>query len=229
MAFVVKNPVSPDDFILMTHTRNKLEAVLDGTVKFPGNGVCSLLLHGTYGTGKSTMAHLLPGWIETCKKTNFLTKNLVGQVVDQMQPHYFFHECAQGQNSVTLLNNIQKATSLISLNHTGLHFVILDELDNITDAACASLKAIMNHTNVVFILTTNHLNLVDPGVVNRSILLDMDAAPTHEWAEKIKTYFHASNITPPNDEVLKRIIDSAQGSARTIFTDIQIYCSMQGK
>lgn len=222
MALVVQQPVKPDDFVLMTHTKTKLEAVLDGTVKFPGNGVCSLLLHGTYGTGKTTMANLLPGWIETCKKTSFLVSNPAGQVVDQLEPYHSFFGCAHGQNSVTMFNSIQTATSLISFNSSGLHFVILDEVDHLTPAASASLKAIMNRRDVVFILTTNHLNKVDQGVMNRSILLDMNAAPPNAWLSKLKEICAASNVNPPTDEALTGIILAGQGSARSILTDMEI-------
>ena len=222
MALVVQQPVKPDDFVLMTQTRSKLEAVLDGTVKFPGNGVCSLLLHGIYGTGKTTMANLLPGWIETCKKTSFLANNLVGQVVDQVQPHYTFFGCAHGQNSVTMFNNIQESTSLVSFNNSNLHYVILDEVDHLTPAASASLKAIMNRQDVVFILTTNHLNKVDAGVINRSILLDMNAAPPNAWISKLKQICAESNVNPPSDQALTGIILAGQGSARSILTDMEI-------
>ena len=229
MALVVTQPVKPDDFVLMAHTKIKLEAVLDGTVRFPGNGICTLLLHGTYGTGKTTMAKLLPGWLETCKKTDFLTNNPVGNVVDQLQPAYQLYACAHGQNSVTMFNQIQTSTSLISFNQTGLHYVILDEVDHLTTAASASLKAIMNRTDVIFILTTNHLNKVDLGVMNRSILLDMDAAPPDAWVKKIKNIFSASNVTPPPDESLTKIILAGKGSARSIISDVEIVHSQKGK
>ncbi len=222
MALVVEQPVKPDDFVLMKQTREKVEAVLDGTVKFPGNGVCSLLLHGTYGTGKTTMAKLFPGWIETSKNTLFSTTHPVGQVVDQLQPHDLFFGCAHGQNSVTMFNNIQAATSLISFNSSGLHFIILDEVDHLTPAASASLKAIMNRQDVVFILTTNHLNKVDQGVINRSILLDMNAAPPNAWISKLKKICAASEVKPPSDQALTGIILAGQGSARSIISDVEI-------
>ena len=69
-----------------------------------------------------------------------------------------------------LINSIQNAISFVSWNASGLHFVVLDEVDFLTDAAKASFKALMNRTNVVFIMTTNHLNEVDLGVQNRSVL-----------------------------------------------------------
>ena len=68
----------------------------------------------------------------------------------------------------------------MSWNASGLHYVVLDEVDLLTDAAKASFKALMNRTNVVFIMTTNHLNEVDPGVQNRSVLIDMNVPPPQQ-------------------------------------------------
>jgi DNA polymerase III delta prime subunit len=222
VTLVINKPAKPDDFVLITQTRKKLEAVLDGTVKFPGNGVCSLLLHGTYGTGKTTMAMLLPGWLETCKTTNYLDSGLPSQVIDYANPNYNLYPCAQGQNGVAMISNIQNFTGFVSFNQSNLHYVLLDEVDLLTPAASASLKAIMNRPDVVFILTTNHLNQVDKGVINRSILLDMDAPPTNAWVNKIKNIYSASGIAPPSDEAIALIVEAGQGSARSILTDIEI-------
>lgn len=222
MTLVINKPVKPDDFVLIAQTRKKLEAVLDGTVKFPGNGVCSLLLHGTYGTGKTTMAMLMPGWLETCKTTDYLDAGLPSHVIDYANPNYNLYPCAQGQNGVAMISNIQNFTGFVSFNQSNLHYVILDEVDLLTPAASASLKAIMNRPDVVFILTTNHLNQVDKGVINRSILLDMDAPPTSAWVNKIKNIYSASSMAPPTDESIARIVEAGQGSARSILTDIEI-------
>lgn len=227
MALNISTPSSPDDFALMPHTRAKLEAVLDGTVKFPGNGVSALLLYGVYGSGKTTMAKLLPGWLETVKTTPVLQSIPVGSIIDSTQPNIDFYSCAQGQNGASLIGQIQSHVMTMSFNPSCLHYVILDEVDNLTAAAHASLKAIMNYTHVVFILTTNHLNKVDPGVINRSIVLDMNSAPTSAWVSKIKSIYAASGKTPPTDQAIAGVVNAGNGSARTILTDIEITQSIR--
>ena len=227
MALIVPAPKTPDDFVLMAQTKHKLHLILDGTINFPGNGVSGLVLYGIYGTGKTTMANLLPGWIETAKSTSFLANNLVGQLVDHSDPYYSFQACAQGQNGASIISNIINGTSLISLNSSGLHYVILDEVDILTTAAIASLKSIMNRKNIVFILTTNNLNKIDRGVMNRSVLLDMNAAPTNEWINKIIDIYQGSGLKPPLPSKIAGVVTAGNGSARSIFTDIEFAESLR--
>lgn len=227
MALIVPTPSMPDDFVLMAHTKDKLHAVLNGMINFPANGVSGLVLYGIYGTGKTTMANLLPGWIETAKTTNFLASNPLGQLVDLTNPYFTFQACAQGQNGASVIGNIQNSTSLISLNDSDLHYVILDEVDILTAAAISSMKSIMNRKNVVFILTTNNLNKIDPGVMNRSILLDMNAAPTNDWVTKITSIYQLSGMTAPSPSKIAGVIAAGNGSARSIFTDIEFAESLK--
>lgn len=227
MALTVPKPITPDDFVLMAYTKHKLHLILDGSINFPGNGVTGLVLYGIYGTGKTTMANLLPGWIETARSTNFLANHYVGQLVDHTAPYFIFQACAQGQNGASIINTIINATSFISLNSTNLHYVILDEVDILTVAAIASLKSIMNRKNIVFILTTNNLNKIDKGVMNRSILLDMNAASTNDWINKIIDIYQNSGMTPPLTSQIAAVVSAGNGSARSILTDIEFAESLR--
>jgi len=221
MALVIKPPAMLDDFPLMPHSRIKLEMIVDGTSPVPGSK-SGILLYGIYGTGKTTMAELLPGWIETARTTNALSNMPVGQLVDATQPDYTLYSCAQGQNGSVLMGNIQTHTSLVSWNTSNLHYVILDEVDLLTVAASASLKSIMNRKSVVFILTTNHLNKIDRGVQDRSVLVDLNAPPVNTWVSKIQAIYQISGLTAPSYQVIAGIVQAGNGSARNILTDIQV-------
>ena len=221
MTLNVLKPVTPNDFVLQPQTKLKLHAVLNGTINFPGNGITGLLLYGVPGTGKTTMANLLPGWIETAKSTKFLTTNPVGKLFDLTNPASSFQPCAQGQNGAIVMNAIQNQTSFNSFNSTGLHYVILDEVDLLTTAAISSLKSIMNQSNAVFILTTNNLNKLATAVHNRCHLLDMNAAPVQGWVTKIQGIYEQSNLTPPPATTISSIVSAGHGSARSILSDIE--------
>ena len=93
-------------------------------------------------------------------------------------------------------------------------------MDLLTDAAKASFKALMNRINVVFIMTTNHLNQVDPGVQNRSVLIDMNVPPASHWRPILRRIYVQSGLVPPPDATLDQVVEAGRGSARSIFSDV---------
>jgi DNA polymerase III delta prime subunit len=216
----VTPPHCLNDFALQQNSRFKLESILDATLSFPDNGVNGIILHGLYGTGKTTMANLLPGLIETAKTDPNAQTIAVGDLIDTTEPAQTYYPCTQGQNGVGLINNIQNGTSFVAWNASGLHYVILDEVDLLTDAAKASFKALMNRTNVVFIMTTNHLNEVDPGVQNRSVLVDMNVPPAAHWRPILRRIYTQSGLVAPPDATLDQVVLAGRGSARSIFSDV---------
>ena len=55
-----------DDFLFSNHTdKHTLELILSRKLPFPFGGKTGILLHGTWGTGKTTLAELLPELLET--------------------------------------------------------------------------------------------------------------------------------------------------------------------
>ncbi len=199
------NPQSIDDCVFGNATAKvTLQDIVSNTLPFPAFGKCAILLYGTWGTGKTTLARLLPDLMEQARK---------GQ-----SAYSTFHKCAMGANGMSLINKIEQQAQFNSINESCLHYFVLDEVDNLTANAQQTLKAVMNYKHVVFIMTTNHIEKIDRGVINRSYLIQMDAAAPADWLPVVKRTITKCGAPLPPDSALLPIIQSADGSARDIIS-----------
>jgi DNA polymerase III delta prime subunit len=111
-------------------------------------------------------------------------------------------------------------TATTSLNVSGLHYVILDEVDNLTKLAQQSLKSVMNTTRTIFILTTNNISSLDKGMKDRCVLVEMNAASAGQLlpiARKVAADLNAVL----NDTELTAEIAAANGSMREVMSRVK--------
>jgi len=205
----VYEPQTLNDIIFGNpESKLRIYDIVTGAEPLPSSGKSAILLYGAYGTGKTTMAKMLPDAIE---------KGKTGVEVNMPAD---FIACQQGFNGPQVMDLIGKITSTNSFNTSGLHYIIIDEVDNLTKQAQASLKSALNCQRCIFVLTTNNISLLDRGMLDRCVLVEMNAANDHQLLPIAHQLAKDIGINISDAELLPTI-RAANGSFRNISHNIE--------
>ncbi len=167
-----------DDFLFSNALdRKTLELILQRKLPFPFGGKSGILLHGTWGTGKSTLAQLLPALLETAYSGSWNMSQAVGQmpapVPDHCQTQVF--RCGGGLSSTAITQTVTTFNNRMPMWHFSQHdYFVFDEMDRLTIGAQQSLRSTMDLSRCMFFFTTNYISKIDPGIVNRCHLVEMN-------------------------------------------------------
>jgi DNA polymerase III delta prime subunit len=200
-------PMSVADIVYCDDATAQLIAdLVTNKVAYPYAGKNGILLYGAWGTGKTTLAELIPDAIETARGG---------------QPDYAVRseKVKANNNGVELLTSIENTSSLVSVPALYQH-IVLDEVDLLTPPAMASLKSLMDNENALWVLVTNNISKINPAVQDRCHLINFNAAPSQRWLPLAHKIMGDYGIAPIADSLLLSVIDNGNGSARRIVNSL---------
>ena len=202
--FVEKYRPKNFDNIVLDDTNKQILQNIISTSYFP-----NLLLYGPPGTGKTTtIINLVKSYQER------LGQNHKGLTI---------HLNASDERGIDIIRNqINVFVNSKALFNEGMKFVILDEVDYMTDNAQKALRYLLQKysNNVRFCLICNYISRINVGLQNEFLRLRFNQLPENDIISFLKHITVAENINL-NDTSLTLIQRMYKSDVRSMINFIQ--------
>ena len=170
-----------------------------------------LLMYGNYGSGKTTLANLIP--LEVVWKIDPTIKELD------------YLDLAGDEVTAASINMIRTAASLY---HPQLprQVIVIDEADTIPAKAMQRMKKVIDDTerNCSDIFCTNHVDKMDQGIVSRCVGLPFTKSDTQAMADRAKDILSNEGVSL-SDAVITPIVKKSKGDFRALLQDLEYLCN----
>lgn len=165
-----------------------------------------LLLHGPFGTGKTTICNMVP--LELTGDPNIKHDTL-------------FVNASNVTTKAKLIPQIRNFS--MSMPFCGnTRFVVLDEADGMDKAAQDALKGLIDQVGHVvrFLITTNHLDKIDGGIQSRCHVQKIDKTQPIEWRPLMKKILRREKI-PIGKVKWQQALDVGDGEGRKTMQQLE--------
>jgi DNA polymerase III delta prime subunit len=198
-------PNNLEKIILSNYNRLLIKNILDKNY-FP-----NLLLYGPPGTGKTTtVINLINSYLTKYYKDN--KKQII-------------HLNASHERGIEIIrNNLYTFVVSDNLFFEGPKFIILDEVDYMTNSAQLALKYLIEHYsnyNVRYCLICNYITKIDNNLQNYFCKLKFNAIPFNE-IQNFLTSIISNEKIQISDECLKNIIIIFKNDIRAMINFLQL-------
>lgn len=162
-----------------------------------------LLVSRTAGTGKTTLAKLIPQYF----KADTLIIN-----------------SSKDRKIEVIRERVVKFSSSMSSNNDVPRFIIMDEIDGMGLNAQEALRGVMEefHDNCKFILTGNSINKIHDAIQSRCVKINFKTPQKTDIYKYLDNICKKENIVYESDDVLNKIIDNDYPSIRNMINNLQL-------
>ena len=211
-------PLSTAEMVFSnTETKDLLLDILHHNIDFPTNGRNTLLLYGSYGSGKTTYANIFFSEYENSFEERSLLLNSM-RVNDI--------EVDGNEKITTTVDKINTVANFVPLNRSNKHFFLFDEVDGYNEKQQQRLKSCLNREDIVCVMTTNHIDKIDKGLQSRSHIICFNASHnTTNYVDRMKQIIRQNSLPMLNDKTLVNIASKTNGDWRSMCSALQQACS----